>query len=97
MMNFNKWYLKVCSIFLLLHTFVCTALADSTDFSKLNTNQSNTENLNPDNLADASILYENGKIYLVVLVLLTIFAGIIIYLVRLELKLNKLEKELKNK
>ncbi len=41
-------------------------------------------------MADA--LYENGKIYVVVLVLATIFAGIIAFLVRLERKINKLEK-----
>lgn len=41
---------------------------------------------------NASLLHQNGQIYLVVLVLLTIFAGIIYYLIRLEKKLNKLEK-----
>lgn len=40
----------------------------------------------------ASLLRQNGQIYLVVLVLLTIFAGIILMLVRLEKKLTKLEK-----
>ncbi len=35
----------------------------------------------------------DGKIYVVVLVLATIFAGIIAYLVRLERKISKLEKE----
>ncbi len=42
---------------------------------------------------NASLLHQNGQIYLVVLVLLTIFAGIIFYLIRLEKKLNKLEKK----
>jgi hypothetical protein len=51
------------------------------------------DQLNPDGLADAGVLYDNGKIYIVVLVLLTIFAGIIFYLIRLEIKLNKLEKK----
>ena len=41
----------------------------------------------------ATLLHQNGQIYLVVLVLLTIFAGIIFYLIRLEKKLNKLEKK----
>lgn len=40
----------------------------------------------------ADTLRSNGKIYVVVAVLLTIFAGIIIYLVRLDRKLTKLEK-----
>lgn len=35
----------------------------------------------------------NGKIYVVVAVVLTIFAGIIIYLVRLDRKMTRLEKE----
>ena len=41
-------------------------------------------------MADA--LRSNGKIYVVVAVILTIFAGIIVYLVRLDRKINKLEK-----
>lgn len=40
----------------------------------------------------AKLLYQNGKIYVVVFILATIFAGIIFYLIRLEKKLNKLEK-----
>lgn len=47
---------------------------------------------NPAKVEMADILHENGKIYLVVLVLLTIFAGIIFMLVRMEMKLNRLEK-----
>ncbi|OSZ78630.1 CcmD family protein [Chitinophagaceae bacterium IBVUCB1] len=35
----------------------------------------------------------DGKIYVVVLVLATIFAGIIAYLIRLDRKISKLEKE----
>ena len=34
----------------------------------------------------------NGKIYVVIAVIVAIFAGIIIYLVRLDRKLTKLEK-----
>ena len=40
----------------------------------------------------ADTLRDNGKIYVVVAVLLTIFAGIIFYLVRLDRKITKLEK-----
>lgn len=47
---------------------------------------------NPQDVEMADILHQNGKIYLVVFVLTTIFVGIILYLVRLERKLNKLEK-----
>jgi uncharacterized membrane protein YcjF (UPF0283 family) len=41
----------------------------------------------------ADTMRSNGKIYVVVAVILTIFAGIILYLIRLERKLSKLEKE----
>ena len=40
----------------------------------------------------ADTMRSNGRIYVVVAVVLTIFAGIILYLVRLERKINKLEK-----
>jgi hypothetical protein len=40
----------------------------------------------------ADILRSNGKIYVVVLVLATIFAGIIAYLIRLDRKISKFEK-----
>ncbi len=41
----------------------------------------------------ADTMRSNGKIYIVVLVLATIFAGIIAYLVRLDRKISKLEKK----
>lgn len=47
----------------------------------------------PQSVEMADVLHQNGKIYLVVLVLLTIFAGIIFLLVRIERKLSRLEKE----
>jgi len=37
----------------------------------------------------------NGKIYVVVAVLVAIFIGIILYLIRLDRKISKLEKETK--
>jgi predicted membrane channel-forming protein YqfA (hemolysin III family) len=40
-------------------------------------------------------LRANGKIYVVVLVLVTILAGVIFYVVRLDRKISKLEKELR--
>lgn len=43
----------------------------------------------------ATNFYGEGKIYIVIAVLLIIFIGIILYLVRLEKKINKLEKEIK--
>ena len=41
-------------------------------------------------------LRASGKIYVVVLVLATIFAGIIAFLIYLERRLTRLERELKN-
>lgn len=40
----------------------------------------------------ADTMRADGKIYVVVLVLATIFAGIIAYLVRIDRKISKLEK-----
>lgn len=45
----------------------------------------------PVEMADA--MRSNGKIYVVVAVLVTILAGIVIYLVRLERKIGQLEKD----
>jgi hypothetical protein len=44
----------------------------------------------PVEMADA--MRSNGRIYVVVAVVLTIFAGLIIYLIRLDKKITKLEK-----
>ena len=46
----------------------------------------------PDTVDMADTMRSNGKIYVVVAVILTIFAGIIIYLIRLDKKMTKLEK-----
>jgi len=40
----------------------------------------------------ADTMRSNGKIYVVIAVMLTILAGIILYLVRLDRKISKLEK-----
>ncbi|PIB37118.1 CcmD family protein [Reichenbachiella sp. 5M10] len=42
----------------------------------------------------ADIMRQSGKIYVVVAVVMTIFAGMVIYLVRLDKKVTKLEDEL---
>ena len=41
----------------------------------------------------ADTFRSNGKIYVVVAVILTIFIGIILYLVRLDRKLSRIEKD----
>lgn len=44
----------------------------------------------------ADVMRSNGKIYVVVTVLATIFAGIFAYLVILDRKISRLEKEKSN-
>lgn len=44
-----------------------------------------------DQVEMADTMRSNGKIYVVVAVILTIFAGFIIYLIRLDRKITKLE------
>jgi len=41
----------------------------------------------------ANAMRQNGKIYVVIAVILTILAGLIAYVVRIDRKLTKLEKE----
>lgn len=45
----------------------------------------------------ADSMYQSGKIYVVVTVLAIIFVGLLVYLVMLDRKIGKIEKELKNK
>ena len=41
----------------------------------------------------ADTMRQSGKIYVVIAVILTIFAGIVLYLVRLDRKISRLEKD----
>lgn len=41
-------------------------------------------------------LYQSGKIYIVVIVIAIVFSGILLYLIRLDKKISKLEKESTN-
>ncbi len=45
----------------------------------------------------ATGLYQSGKIYVVVIVMAIIFIGITVYLIMLDRKISKLEKEIENK
>jgi CcmD family protein len=45
---------------------------------------------------DTDFMRSMGKMYVVVAVILAIFIGIIIYLIRLDRKLTKLEDQIKN-
>ncbi|MEQ1797906.1 MAG: CcmD family protein [Lacibacter sp.] len=42
---------------------------------------------------DNSVMVSNGKIYVVLAVCLTIFTGIVLYLVRIDRKISRLEKK----
>ena len=48
--------------------------------------------INAQNVNMADAMKENGKIYVVIAVMLTILAGLVLYLVRLDRKISKLEK-----
>lgn len=45
----------------------------------------------------ADRLRSDGKIYIVVAVLLIVFAGIVFYLINIDKKVSKLEKEINNR
>ena len=45
----------------------------------------------------ATGLFQSGKIYVVVCVVAIIFTGIVTYLIMLDRKISKLEKEIQNK
>lgn len=49
---------------------------------------------NSDLPAMADVMRSNGKIYVVVAVIIAIFIGIVLYLIRLERKMDRLEQEL---
>jgi hypothetical protein len=49
-----------------------------------------------DQVEMADTMRSNGKIYVVVAILLTILFGLIIYLVMLDRKISKVEKQLKS-
>lgn len=58
-----------------------------------NTAYSLAEETKKPEMADG--LKANGMIYIVVIVLLVVFAGIVLYLISIDRKLNRIEKELK--
>jgi hypothetical protein len=46
-----------------------------------------------ENVGMADMMRSNGRIYVVVAVILTILIGLILYMVRLDRKINRLEKQ----
>lgn len=49
---------------------------------------------NPNNVEMANAFRENGKIYVVVAVVVIIFIGLFVYLISLDKKVSRLEKKL---
>ena len=47
---------------------------------------------NAQDVSMSDTMKENGKIYVVIAVILTILAGFVLYLIRLDRKISKLEK-----
>ncbi|GAA5041827.1 hypothetical protein GCM10011506_43780 [Marivirga lumbricoides] len=45
----------------------------------------------------ADVMRSEGKIYVLVAIIVTLFAGFVIYTIRTEQKIKKIEKSLKNK
>ncbi|GBL35350.1 hypothetical protein EMGBS15_09450 [Filimonas sp.] len=91
-----KKFLK--NIFLILIIFcssniIAQKVSDSTTHSVVNS--TNLYELAIKHIS--SFLRQNEQLNLVVLVLVTIFAGIIFLLLRIERKLNRLEKKQENK
>jgi hypothetical protein len=48
--------------------------------------------VNAQDVKMADVMKENGKIYVVIAVMLTILAGLVLYLIRLDRKISRLEK-----
>ena len=51
----------------------------------------------PSEIEMADAMLESGKIYVVIAVLCTVFIGLVIYTVMIDIKVSKLEKDLKRK
>lgn len=61
-------------------------------FLSINTNAI-AQNTPSDPVADKGFMVSNDKIYVVMLIVITILAGLIFYVVRLDKKISRIEKE----
>ncbi len=83
----NKWLKCLCVLLVLM--LVLSFGSNAQDKYEITENDyQNTE------VEMADVMRQNGKIYVVVGVILIIFAGITFYLYRLDKKVGELEKEL---
>lgn len=81
----------ITAIFLLVNL---TAVAQNLDSLEVGEKYSITDSdYNNDSVEMADIMRSNGKIYVVVGVILIIFIGFIIYTISLDRKISKIEKE----
>ncbi len=81
----NNWLSRACALLLPLLLLAGRALAQAT----------NTVAADQPEMADA--LRANGKIYVVVLVIVIIISGLLAYLVRLDRKVSRLEQEVEGR
>ena len=58
---------------------------------------SSTVSARPSEIEMADAMLENGKIYVVIAVLCTVFMGLVVYTIMIGRKLSKLEKEVNEK
>ncbi|MBT6745273.1 MAG: CcmD family protein [Flavobacteriales bacterium] len=58
---------------------------------------SSTVSARPSEIEMADAMLENGKIYVVIAVLCTVFMGLVVYTIMIDRKLSKLEKEVNEK
>jgi len=81
----NNWLSRVFALLLPLLLLAGTALAQAT----------NAVAADQPEMADA--LRASGKIYVVVLVIVIIISGLLLYLVRLDRKVSRLEREVEGR
>ncbi|WP_051359693.1 CcmD family protein [Adhaeribacter aquaticus] len=88
MKMFKKWALLVCLLLSLLVANVSVAQSESTVMVEANAGAQEVE------MADK--LRSDGKIYVVVGCVLVVLVGMIIYLVAIDKKISRLEKQYKS-
>lgn len=86
---------KYLLILFLLLAAVPVSFAQATETESAASVSAQAEAAGPDvEMADA--LRRDGKIYVVVAVIVTVLAGLLLYLIRLDRKVSKLEQQFKN-
>jgi uncharacterized membrane protein len=86
--------LKYLFILILLISAVPVPYTMAQDAANSTIQATNASSTSEVEMADA--LRRDGKIYVVVAVIVTVLAGLILYLIRLDRKVSKLEQQLKS-